>query len=247
MTPRNRGRLTVLADATQIARGLGDLFLNRAKSAIRERGAFCVSLAGGSTPRAAYELLAKEPLRDEVTWNDVFVFFGDERCVAPDDPRSNYRTARDAFLESIPIPAHNVHRMRGELPPQEGAADYAQTIRQNLGDSPRFDLVMLGIGKDGHTASLFPGTDPMTDDAQLVRATYSQETGTDRLSITPCVINNARTVVITAEGTEKAKAIATAREGDYNPTATPIQIVAPTDGELIWLIDHLAAGMLEKK
>jgi 6-phosphogluconolactonase len=247
VTQRNLGRLTILPDPAQVARELADRFLTCATSAIRERGAFYVALAGGSTPRAAYELLAKEPLRDEIAWHDVFIFFGDERCVAPDDPRSNYRTAHDAFLARVPIPPDNVHRMRGELPPQEGAADYAQTIRHDLGDSLRFDLVMLGIGKDGHTASLFPGTNPMTDDAQFVRATYSQETQTDRLSITPCVINGARTVVIAAEGTEKAKAIATAREGDYNPTATPIQIVAPTDGELIWLIDHFAADMLEKK
>ena len=247
MNQRNPGGIEILAGSVAVARALADLFSNCAQDAICERGAFYVALAGGSTPKAAYELLAQDPLIDEISWSDVYVFFGDERCVREDDPRSNYRTAHDAFLATVPIPSHNVHRMHGELPPTDGAAQYAKTIREDLGDTPRFDLVMLGIGTDGHTASLFPGVDPLTDDAQLVRATYSQETGTDRLSLTPAVINNARTVVVSAEGTTKAKAVAAAREGSYDPTTTPIQIVNPTDGELIWLVDHLAAGMLGKR
>ncbi|HEY5257708.1 MAG TPA: 6-phosphogluconolactonase [Candidatus Baltobacteraceae bacterium] len=244
---RNVGRIDVFSDPAHIARALADLFSNCAQTALGDRGAFYVALAGGSTPRAAYELLAAQPLVDAISWSDVFVYFGDERCVFPDDPRSNYRMAQDAFLSTVPIPPKNVHRMPGELPPKDGAGQYAQAIRADLGDMPQFDLVMLGIGKDGHTASLFPGTDPTTDDAALVRATYSEETGTDRLSITPRVINNARTVVICAEGIEKAPAVAAAREGDYDPTKTPVQIVSPINGELIWLLDRLAAGMLKHK
>jgi 6-phosphogluconolactonase len=246
MNQRNRGQVNILSDPSAVARGLADLFSNSAQTAMSEHGTFYVALAGGSTPRAAYELLAQAPLIETISWSDVYIFFGDERCVQVADPRSNYRMAHDAFLASVPIPPHNIHRMPGELPPKEGAQQYAATMRQDMGNAPRFDLLMLGIGKDGHTASLFPGVDPMTDDDQLIRATYSEETGTDRLTITPRVINNARTVVISAEGTEKAKVLAAARDGAYDPTKTPIQIVSPTNGELIWLVDHLAAGMLEK-
>jgi 6-phosphogluconolactonase len=244
LTERSVGRLDIFADPQALAHALAQLFTDVAGCALSERGAFWVALAGGATPLAAYALLAQKPLRDEICWKDVFIYFGDERCVEPTDPRSNYRSALQTFLDQVPIPQKNVHRMRGELPPQEAATSYARMMREDLGERPRFDLMMLGMGKDGHTASLFPGTDPTTDDAQLVRTTYSQETGTDRLTVTPRVINAARTVAIAAAGTEKASALAKARKGEYNPTGCPVQIVAPTEGELIWLVDKSAAGML---
>jgi 6-phosphogluconolactonase len=238
------GRVEVFADAQRLAVALANFFSDTALAAITQRGAFYVALAGGSTPRAAYQLLATPRPRDRISWSDVFVYFGDERCVAPTDPLSNYLMAQETLLRNVPIPPHNVHRMHGEDPPAQAAAAYAQVLRADCGSVPRLDLIMLGLGKDAHTASLFPGGDPLTDDDQLVRPTYSQETQTDRLTITPRVINNARAVVIAAEGSEKASAVAAVREGSYDPAKFPAQIVSPRDGDFVWLLDKLAAGGL---
>jgi 6-phosphogluconolactonase len=242
---RNFGRLDVFPDTEALAQGLADFFVNASETAITERGGFYVALAGGTTPCAAYELLAQEPLVSRISWPDVYVYFGDERCVQPIDPLSNYLTARETLLDRIEIPAHNIHRMRGEIPPAEGAAEYAKILREDLADL-RFDLVMLGMGKDGHTASLFPGSDPLTDDDRLVRTTYSEATGTDRITITPMIINAARSIAMCTAGPEKAAALAHVREGEYNPTKYPAQIVAPSDGQYIWLVDELAVGMLKQ-
>lgn len=238
---RNPGQTEIYADPSSLATALAAFFADAARSAIAERGAFYVALAGGSTPRAAYEVLAgyKGGL---INWKDVFVYFGDERCVLPTDPLSNYLMAETALLGRVPLPPHNVHRMRGEDPPPEAAREYAEILRADRSQSPRLDLVMLGIGRDAHTASLFPGTDPLTDDDALVRATYSEETQTDRLTITPKVINNARAVVFAVEGSDKAQAVATVRNGEYDPVKYPAQIVSPRDGDLVWLLDKLAAG-----
>src|SRR5947209_2338648 len=164
-----RGDLRVLDDATQVAQALADLFVERAAFAIADHGRFAVALAGGNTPKAAYALLAQEPRKSQVDWRRVAVYFGDERCVPPDDDRSNYKMATDALLCCVPIPHENVFRMRGEDDPESAARQYADELRRALGDPPLFDLVMLGMGPDAHTASLFPGTDPRTGEAQLVR------------------------------------------------------------------------------
>lgn len=244
---RNLGRVDVFANPQALAQALADLFVNVAREALAQRGSFAVALAGGTTPRAAYDLIARAPLNDDVSWADTHVYFGDERCVLPTDPLSNYLMAREALLLPVGIPEANVHRMRGEDPPDEAARAYASLLRANLGQLPRFDLVMLGLGTDAHTASLFPGEDPLTDDDALVRHTYSKATLTDRLTVTPRVINNARAVVIAAEGATKAQAACDVRDGAYDPAAHPAQIVSPADGELIWLLDDLAAGMLRKR
>jgi 6-phosphogluconolactonase len=244
---RNLGRVDVFSNSHELAEALADLFVNVAREAFAQRGSFTVALAGGTTPRAAYDLLARAPFIDEVSWADTHVYFGDERCVEPTDPLSNYLMAREALLLPADVPDANVHRMRGEDPPDRAARAYADLLRGNLGDAPQFDLVMLGLGTDAHTASLFPGVDPLTDNDALVRHTYSQATLTDRLSITPKVINNARTVVIAAEGSTKAQPAHDVRDGAYDPTAHPAQIVSPTNGELIWLLDSLAAGMLKTR
>lgn len=218
-----------------------------AREAIGDRGFFSVALAGGTTPKAAYALLAQEPRSRDVDWQRVFAYFSDERCVPPDDPQSNYKTAHDALLSKVSIPTGNVHRMRGEDSPAAAASAYARLLRGEFGDPPRFDLVMLGMGPDGHTASLFPGTDPLTDDGALVRAPFVDQVHAFRLTITPRVINAARCVTIATEGVEKASALARVREGARDPAALPIQIVAPSDGRLLWLVDRAAASALRAK
>ncbi len=238
--------LEVLNDAESLAAALAHKFVACAHSSISQRGGFYVALAGGTTPRAAYTLLASEPLRDRVNWKDVFVYFGDERCVPPDDPQSNYKMAHDAFLGVVTIPSRNIHRMHGEDDPAAAAREYARILRDDLGESPSFDLVLLGMGPDGHTASLFPGTDPMHDDKLLVKAVWVAQFNTYRLTLTPRLLNSARQIVIATEGSSKAAALAAILEGPRDPIGYPAQIVAPTDGQLTWLVDRSAAADLKE-
>lgn len=244
MIERNLGELQIFETPDELAAGLADAFVDDARRAIEQHGAFFVALAGGTTPKNAYHLLSQEPRRSQVDWNHVFVYFGDERSVPPDSDESNYKMATDAFLRAVNIPADHVHRMRGEADPQQTAREYAEMLIQTMGDVPQFDLIMLGMGADGHTASLFPGTDPLTDDDRLVRAVYVEKLSTWRITITPRVINNARHVVIATEGLPKAPALYAVRQGPYEPQTHPIQIVAPTNGRLSWYVDRAAAAEL---
>ena len=239
---RNLGKVIIFENPAALAEGLADLFLQEADTTITERGRFLVSLAGGTTPLAAYRLLAQSPRCDEIQWENVKVFFGDERCVPSNSFLSNFHAVNEALLSHVPIPQQNIYRMRGEIPPGEAAADYAQILRRECGEPPCFDLMMLGLGKDAHTASLFPGEDPLTDDEAFVRNTYSHETQTNRLTMTPRVINNARTIVIATEGSEKAAAFAAVRGHDYDPVKYPAQVISPANGRLLWYIDRDVAS-----
>lgn len=243
----NRGELQVYRDPAALARALADYFVGSARLSMAERGAFRVALSGGNTPRATYELLAQEPLRSEISWSDVFVYFGDERCVPPSDEQSNYRMAQRAFLDAVPIPPANVHRIRGEIDPGIAANEYASLLRLDLGDAPHLDLVLLGLGGDGHTASLFPGTPADTDDGALVRAVYSEKRILWRVTMTPRLINMARSVAFAVQGPDKAEILAQVYEGPYDPTKYPAQIVQPNSGRLSWFVDELAAGMLKAR
>jgi 6-phosphogluconolactonase len=242
---KDRGELRVYRDAATVAQAVADLFARSAGLAQADRGAFRVALSGGNTPRAAYELLAQQPLCDEISWSDVFIYFGDERCVPPDDEQSNYLMAEKAFLGSVPIPRANVHRIRGEADPGQAANEYASILRADMGNAPQFDLVMLGLGPDGHTASLFPGTPPETENEALVRAVYAKSQLAWRVTITPRVINLARTVLFAVTGAEKAQILADVYEGPLDPVKYPAQIVRPASGQLLWYVDELAAGMLK--
>jgi 6-phosphogluconolactonase len=228
-----------------LAAAVADVFVDDCRSAQKERGRFFVALAGGTTPKAAYGLLAQPPRRGAIDWSRVELFFGDERCVPPDDPESNYRMAREALIDAVPLPAQNVHRIRGEDEPREAARQYAQLLRETMGDLPRFDLIMLGMGPDGHTASLFPGTDPQTDETQLVRAPFVDAQHGYRVTMTPLVINNARHVLIATEGLPKAPALYAVLKGPYDPEVHPVQIVAPASGKLSWYVDGAAAAELD--
>jgi|SRR5579862_598013 len=240
----SRGELRVFPDGPAVAGALADLFISVGQTAMADRGVFRVALAGGNTPRAAYELLAQEPRNLALSWSDVFVYFGDERCVPPDDEQSNFRMASKTFLDKVPIPHANVHRMRGEIDPGHAANEYASILRADLADPPMFDLVMLGLGPDGHTASLFPGQPPDIGDVTLVRAVYAESQMMWRITITPRLINLARTVAFAVEGAAKADILSKVLETPRNPTQYPAQIVHPKSGHLIWLVDELAAGML---
>jgi 6-phosphogluconolactonase len=243
----DRGEMQVYRDARVLAEAVADFFVTTGTLAMADRGAFNVALSGGNTPRAAYELLAAEPLREALSWSDVFVYFGDERCVPPDDEQSNYRMAEKAFLNAIDIRPANVHRIRGEIDPGLAANEYASILRTDLGDPPVFDLVMLGLGPDGHTASLFPGTPPDEHEEVLVRGVYAKSQMMWRVTITPKVINAARNVMFAVEGPDKAQILADVYQGPIDPTKYPAQIVHPYSGRLVWLVDERAADLLDEK
>ena len=234
----------IFPDEARLAEAAADRFVTLVGAALAARGRADVALAGGSTPRAMNALLAVPPRKPAIDWSRVRFFFGDERTVPPDDPESNYAMNRETLFDPLGIPASRVFRMRGEGDPPVAAAEYARLLASELGPQPRFDVLFLGMGPDGHTASLFPGTLASVDDTQLVVANRVEKFSTWRITITPHVINDARDVVITAGGAGKADALRAVLEGPRTPDTYPIQLVAPVDGNLSWLIDTAAAAKL---
>jgi 6-phosphogluconolactonase len=234
----------VVEDARELAATLVDSFAVAARQAIDARGVFHVALAGGSTPKAAYALLAAPPYREIVEWPHVRFFFGDERCVPPDHPDANYYTIHEALFAPLEIPEAQIFRMRGEDEPVAAAEAYAALLQRELGASPVFDLLLLGMGTDGHTASLFPGTEPDDGTLALVQA-RTAPTGmpvAQRLTITPRVINAARKIIIAVTGAEKAATLARVLKEPYDTLRYPIEIVRHAQGKVTWLMDEAASG-----
>lgn len=225
------------------------LYARVAHEAVATRGRFTVALSGGTTPGGVYRVLAGEQYRTTLPWPSVHLFWGDERCVPPTHPESNYRMAAETLLSRIAIPAENVHRIPVELPPHEAAAAYEQTLRAVFAltgsDLPRFDLIFLGLGVDGHTASLFPGTPGVREERRLVVAHYVEKLGAWRITLTPPVLNNAAQVVFLVRGVEKAETLSAVLHGPCDPERWPAQLVRPTQGSVLWLVDRAAAGALE--
>jgi 6-phosphogluconolactonase len=230
----------VYPDSDSLGAGATEFIARQAAEAIARRGRFSIALSGGNTPRPVYARLAGLRL----DWSRVLVFFGDERCVPPDDPRSNYRMARETLLEHVPIPPENVHRMRGEDPPRAAAEAYADEFAQALGASGRLDLNLLGLGDNGHTASLFPGLAALEETRSSVVAAYVEAVGMWRLTMTPPAINAARRVAFLVSGAAKADIVARVLQGPHDPTVLPAQSVRPTDSRALWLLDADAASKL---
>jgi 6-phosphogluconolactonase len=214
-------------------------FAAKAREAIEERGRFAVVLAGGSTPKATYEILARD-YANRIDWSSVHVFFGDERTVPPDHEDSNYRMARETLLEYIRV--GGVHRIRCELPPDEAAAAYEEELREFFGEEPpRFDLILLGIGADGHTASLFPETSALEVHDRWVVANPVLKLDTTRITLTVPVINAASSVIFLVAGEDKAAALKEILEGDADPREYPARLIQPPGGPE-WMLDRAAAG-----
>jgi 6-phosphogluconolactonase len=227
---------------SELAQAAARDFVAQAEIAIEERGRFAVALAGGSTPKATYEVLASDHAAD-LDWGAVHAFFGDERTVPPDHEDSNYRMAREALLDHVPV--GSVHRMRGELPPEEAASTYEEELREFFGETPpRFDLILCGIGEDGHTLSLFPETAALDVSDRLVVANPVLKLETTRLTITIPVANAARAVTFLVAGEGKAETLKEILEGDADPRAYPAKYVRPEAGDLAWMADRAAAGLL---
>jgi 6-phosphogluconolactonase len=209
----------------------------RAAEAISATGRFTLALSGGSTPRAAYSRLATG------NWRLVHVLWGDERCVPPDDPRSNYRMAKEALLDRVPIPGQQIHRIRGEDDPAKAAAEYERVLRALLG-SEGPDLVLLGLGEDGHTASLFPGQAAVHETARWVVAVPAPDATMWRITLTPAVLNAARNVTFVVSGANKAARLEQVLRGPYTPDVLPAQAIRPVEGRLTWMVDEAAASRL---
>jgi len=227
---------TIYADPEELARGAAEYFVTR-----RAR---TVALSGGSTPKRMFQILA-EQFREQVAWGEIQFFWSDERHVPPDDPESNYRMANEALLSHVPVPSENVHRIRGENPnAAEAAAEYEETIiavtKQSL---PRLDLIFLGLGTDGHTGSIFPGSEVLHETKRLVAAPWVEKFKSYRITMTLPLLNNGATVVFLVSGAEKAQIVKEVLEGEDK---YPAQAVKPTHGELIWMLDREAAAYLSR-
>jgi len=241
--------IEVLPDAEALALRAADVFAMAAQAAAAARGRFAAALSGGDTPRALYRLLARQQFAQKVPWRRVHLYWGDERCVPPDDPASNYRVAHETFVRHVPIAAENVHRLHGEDDPETAAIAYEAELRalarleRPASEVPVFDVVLLGLGRDGHTASIFPHSPALDEEERLCVPTEAPD-GSARLTITLPVINSARCVVVLVSGVEKAGMVAEVFEGLHLPQAVPAQAIAPFKGQLLWLLDEAAAAEL---
>jgi 6-phosphogluconolactonase len=241
----------IFPDVAAIARQAVQIFVSAAQQAVKERGVFRVAMAGGSTPKTLYALLVSEPFRSQLPFDRMQLFFGDDRHVPPDHPDSNYRMVSEQFTSKTPIRPEQVFRMKTELQDTEKAAlDYEQILRTQfalkLGELPRFDLMMLGMGNEGHTLSLFPATTALRDNGRLVVRTWVGKLYTERITCTAPVANNSAAVLFMIAGADKALALKAVLEGPYEPDQLPTQYIKPVDGKLIFLVDSSAGGMLSK-
>jgi len=240
----------LLADPEAVSRAAADDFVALARETVARCGSFSVALSGGSTPRRLYQLLAEAPRRTEVDWSRIDFFWGDERAVPPDHPDSNYGAAQATLLGPVGAPAERVHRINGELPDAEQVArEYEAELARVLGAAPgapppALDLILLGMGADGHTASLFPYSQALAERRRWALSVYVARLGAARITLTPPVLNRGREIRLLVTGHDKADALHEALEGPREPERLPVQLIAPEAGRVVWLVDRAAASKL---
>jgi 6-phosphogluconolactonase len=240
----------VSATPAAVATAAAQLFTSAAVKAVAARGLARIAISGGTTPKAMFGLLADhaQPFVKQVPWDKLYLYWVDERCVPPDNAESNYRMTREALLSKVPLPAERVHRMEGELNPEVAAARYESTIRNSFklegAETPTFDLVLLGMGEDGHTASLFPHTEALNDLSHIAIANHVPQKDTWRITLTWPVITQGREVAFLIEGAGKAQVLHDVFLGPYQPETFPSQIIRPASGQLTLLLDAAAASKL---
>jgi 6-phosphogluconolactonase len=234
----------------EMAFAAAQLFASSIEKAVKTRGIARLAISGGSTPKAMFKLLADpaQPFLMTIPWDKLHLYWVDERCVGPDDPESNYGVARDLLLTKVPIPESNVYRMEGELDPEEAASRYESVLRNSMklegAESPAFDLVALGMGPDGHTASLFPHTAGLDEIGRLVIANHVAQKDTWRITLTWPVINQATEVAFELDGAGKADILAEVLTGPRDIERLPSQLIRPSNGKLLFLLDQAAAAKL---
>jgi 6-phosphogluconolactonase len=241
--------LVISPDNESLNRKAAEYFVAAAREAIAARGRFTVALSGGSTPKTLYEMLASPPWRTQIDWGNVHVFWGDERMVPPDDNESNYRMTNLALLSKVPVVAANVHRVVTEVGDADAAAAaYEETIRRDFnpepGEVPRLDLNLLGLGTNGHTASLFPHTQSLEENVKLVVAEFVAEVKQHRITMTVPLINHSRHIVFLVSGASKAAVVKDVITGPKDQQRLPAQFIQPVDGTLVWMLDQAAAAEL---
>ncbi len=242
--------IRILTDLPAIAKRAAQEFLQAATSAVAERHSFSVALAGGSTPKALYSLLASDAgLRAQLPWDKMHLYFGDERNVAPEHPDSNFRMATETLISKLPLKPDQVTRIKGEYKDTEKAAqEYEQVLRASFkladGQFPRFDLVLLGMGNEGHTLSLFPGTKALHETKRIVVRNWIGKLYTERITLTAPAVNQAAQAIFMVTGADKALALKGVLEGPYEPEQLPAQMIQPQSGKLVWLVDTAAGGMI---
>lgn len=244
--------IQVLSEPQELSRAAAEEFVRLSNEAAKARGVFAVALAGGSTPKMLYSLLASDAYRSRVPWGKVHFFWGDERHVPPDHKDSNFRMTQETMLSRVAVPGANIHRVKSENPDaRQAAAEYETELRAFFAANkllanglPRFDLVLLGMGPDGHTASLFPGTHAVRERERWVAAPWVDKFQTYRITLTPPVINNAACILFFVSGEEKAETLRAVLEGAEESDRYPSQIIRPASGTLRWLVDRAAARLL---
>lgn len=250
-----RPGIEVLSDAAALADAAAERITIAAVRAIAASGRFVVALSGSSTPERTYQTLARAPLAARIEWSSVHVIWGDERCVAPTDADSNYRMAREALLAHVPLPAANVHRIHGEDDPAEAAASYETELRALLhtpagwpstASGRRIDLALLGLGVNGHTASIFPGSEAARETSRWAMADSVDATPRGRITLTAPVLNAAAEVLFLVSGSAKAEVLSRVLDGPQRPDELPAQLIAPVNGRLQWLVDAAAAARLRR-
>ncbi len=240
------GKVQSFPDIDALSQAAAEHIVTAAAAAIAAHGRFSIGLSGGSTPRPLFERLAREPFSGQIDWENVHVFWGDERCVPPDHADSNFRMARETLLDHVPLPDDNVHRIKGERDPAQAAEEYEHTLRMFFSGAawPRFDLLLQGLGDDGHTASLFPGTAALHDQSHWVAANYVPKFDAWRITLTAPAINAASEIMFLVAGANKAAALRAVLHGPHQPDTYPAQLIQPVGGTLIWLVDEAAAAHL---
>jgi 6-phosphogluconolactonase len=250
MARRLRIKYYVETDAAALAHRAAQYFVEMAGEAVADRGRARIAISGGSTPKAAFQLLADpaQPWRSRMPWHSLDLFWVDERCVAPDDAESNYRMTREALLDSVPLHPDQIHRMEGELEPEVAAARYESELRNTFrlegAESPRFDLIALGMGADGHTASLFPRTEAIHEMSRLVTANHVPQKDAWRITLTWPVIDHASSVFFLIAGADKAEILKEVLTGAHDPERLPSQLIWPVSGILTLILDKAAAALL---
>ncbi len=240
--------IKVVPTPADIAIVAAERFLKAYEEALPDGRGFSVALSGGSTPKALHAILSAEPYKSRIDWTQVRVFFGDERCVPPDHADSNYRMAVETLLSKVPIPKDNIYRMEGELEPTLAGDKYDTELLELFGETGGLDLCLLGMGDDGHTASLFPHTPALAEEKRRCVAQYVEKSTTGkswRITLTAPFINRSRYAIFLVAGAGKANALANVLEGPRNPELYPSQLVAPEPGQLVYILDVNAAGMGE--
>lgn len=238
MTPN----VQVFSTPEALSEGAAKFIIELAQQSVADKGRCIIALSGGSTPERLFQLFAQSPYNTLLPWQHIYFFWGDERCVPLDDKRNNAYQAKQLLLDKINVPAKNIFRIPTNLSPAEAADQYEESIKQLFGDEPpRFDLILLGMGDNGHTASLFPHTSVLHEEARMVKEVYIEEVSMYRVTMTAPLINLAHYIVFLVTGANKAAMLKTVLQGAYKPELYPAQLIDPVDGTLLWMVDEAAA------